>query len=259
MPSINLQFDRFFLYLIDLRNNAKEEKLRMLLGNKKARKSRRCYSSKSETITHLEMLSHLKNMFDLEIHFYQIQLARRGDSSVTRWAKPSSPPPTLRERKLFLFIQSNLTSSSTTALTLVHFVTVPTSSWAHWPSIWTQTTPSPMLLAISAPNAKSPSSQSFSSQGMARLASRIALLTTTYVMINILYTYDKIGLCPSWFVKIWRSRLYDGCLTYDKIGLCPSWFVKIWRSRLYDSCLTYDKIGLCPSFALPNWRVNKSK
>ena len=31
-----MQFDRFFLYLIDLRNNAKEEKLRMLLGNKQA-------------------------------------------------------------------------------------------------------------------------------------------------------------------------------------------------------------------------------
>ena len=27
-----MQFDRFFLYLIDLRNNAKEEKLRTLLG-----------------------------------------------------------------------------------------------------------------------------------------------------------------------------------------------------------------------------------
>ena len=43
-------------------------------------------------------------------------------------------------------------------------------------------------------------------------------------------TYDKIGLCPSWFVKIWRSRFYDSCLTYDKIGLCPSWFVKICQN-----------------------------
>ena len=166
MPSINLQFDRFFLYLIDLRNNAKEEKLRTLLGNKQARKARKCYS--------YHPLLHLKNIFALEIHLHQIQLARRGDSTVTRSAKPSSPPPTLRERKLFLFIQFNLTSSSTTALTRVHFVTVATSSWAHWTSIWTKTMPSPMLLALSAPNAKSPLSQSFSSQGMATLASSIA-------------------------------------------------------------------------------------
>ena len=96
-------------------------------------------------------------------------------------------------------------------------------------------------------------------------------------------TYDKIGLCPSWFSKIdgvlffwldsimvwpttklafsfqffknWWStfflaRFFDG-LTYDKIGLCPSRFSKIdgvhFLARFYDG-LTYDKIGLRPSW-----------
>ena len=134
-----MQFDRFFLYLIDLRNNAKEEKLRTLLGK--------------------------FFLFAFEIYLNQIQMGRRGDCTATRSAKPSSPPACLK-RMFCHSNQLNHTRSTTTALTLVHTVPAPTSSWAPSQSIWTPTTPSLTLLASSAQPVGSPVRQSLSLHGM---------------------------------------------------------------------------------------------
>ena len=110
-------------------------------------------------------------LFAVDIYLNQIQMGRRGDCTATRSAKPSSPPACLK-RMFCLSTQLNHTRSTTTALTLVHTVPAPTSSWAPSQSIWTPTTPSLTLLASSAQPVGSPVRQSLSLHGMSRLASK---------------------------------------------------------------------------------------
>ena len=67
-------------------------------------------------------------------------------------------------------------------------------------------------------------------------------------------TYDKIGLCPSWFSKIDGVLFFwlDSMMVWPTTKLAfPFQFFKNWWSTFFLArfCdgLTYDKIGLCPS------------
>ena len=56
-------------------------------------------------------------------------------------------------------------------------------------------------------------------------------------LLTLKYLKHKVG-DPLWFLsvlefhfKFWQSIFYDSGLTFNKIGLCPSWFLKIWKRK----------------------------
>ena len=111
---------RFFLYLIDLRNNAKEKKLRVLLG-----------IIKSSTVA--------------SINLPQTQLVWRGKPTATPCRKYSSPAATPTRKKLHQSTLLNHSCNWMTAPTPADSVQRDISSWPPSASTWRRTMPWSML------------------------------------------------------------------------------------------------------------------
>ena len=134
-----------------MRNNAKEKKLRLLLGGIK--------------------ISHQNHDFS------QIQPLWSARSFASPWTRSSSPAQTIHERRWFRFNQQSLTWSSRMAHTHATFVAKGTRCSVRWTSTWKITTQFQMQWALNVSSAKKNLRQSSNLPGIQRRAKNSIFMT----------------------------------------------------------------------------------